>query len=148
MIQSIGLICKTSVNIAGMITETDALYQRDDPSSVWYFHPGIYFAFGDGLIKIGRTDYPNQRVSALRTPNGNKINQFVFIPVEVSGLRPREWEIELHNQFKEQRFVGEWFLPCGSLSVLIKELSKSADHCMTQVRKRFKDRLSVFNQSF
>ena len=60
-----------------------------------------------GLIKIGRSCRPEERIKSLETGAGQKL--------EVMAIIDGDHESELHSRFKELRVFGEWFRDDGSI---------------------------------
>lgn len=58
------------------------------------------------LVKIGRSENPDQRINAIRTSSGRSIGQ-VFVTVPFHGYRKAETRI--HKVLAVKRGVGEWF---------------------------------------
>jgi hypothetical protein len=81
----------------------DVNYPKSPLSTIGY----VYLACDDtGLVKIGVSVNPLQRLAAIETTSGRAITRR-YISHMHEGYR--ETERALHETFKEYRFVGEWF---------------------------------------
>ena len=69
-----------------------------------------------GLIKIGRSISPADRIKSLETGAGTKLNTIAIIP----GDR----EKELHGMFFDLRVFGEWFSDDGSIAEFLRTENK------------------------
>lgn len=71
----------------------------------------VYFIRGKhlGLIKIGYSKDPYQRLRELQQPNPDDLT---LLAMRVGDV---ELEHALHARFADQRQRGEWFLPCPEL---------------------------------
>jgi hypothetical protein len=77
---------------------------------------------GDGKIKIGRSKNPKARLDSMKTaiPEAAIIHQS-----RVFAKR----EYELHDLYKEKRFMGEWFdLDCDDVCDCVEFLIEAAEH--------------------
>lgn len=85
-----------------------------------------------GRIKIGATIRPHQRIRAIETSTGLEVVQLSMCgPIsDYLGLERR-----LHQHFKHQRIMGEWFTTpfeeaCAVRACLIKEFNHvRTDQC-------------------
>lgn len=78
-------------------------------SSTDYMKIGYVYLLEDlerGLVKIGKTRKPKQRLSTLRTSSGVKGGR-EFITDRINGYGSLEKRMHMH--FKDQRTQGEWF---------------------------------------
>jgi len=64
----------------------------------------VYFVSGGGLVKIGCSENPLERIRALKTGSSDKLRLIGVIP----GGRKKERE--LHARFIDKKDHGEWFL--------------------------------------
>jgi hypothetical protein len=71
----------------------------------------VYFAQGDGLVKIGASSSVTRRVASLRA---------TLLATEPGGFGR---EHELHERFAGDRVAGEWFRPSDALLAHIRALS-------------------------
>jgi len=80
----------------------------------------IYFIQenGNGNIKVGMADKPEERLATLQLANPNSLK----LLYQEEGTRDRE--LELHEQFKEERTRGEWFKPDKILEYIQDEREK------------------------
>lgn len=69
-----------------------------------------------GLIKIGRSISPGQRVRTLSTASGDNLETLLLIPFDMEG--------ELHKKFAEIRGVGEWFEDDGRIAEWIEQYKR------------------------
>lgn len=89
-----------------------SLYEEPDRKTPDPARPAfVYFlvSASTGLIKIGVTDLPRQRIGALRTQNADRLFLLGTIRCE------RAYERELHRRFAKSRRHGEWFAPSVGL---------------------------------
>ena len=71
--------------------------------------PCVYFIQdGEGHIKIGMTDNIQQRIVALKQATKKDLRVFAKIDTP-SRFKAAQLEKELHEQFKESNYQGEWF---------------------------------------
>lgn len=71
--------------------------------------PCIYFIRdGEGHIKIGMTEDIKKRMRALAYSTGKELTLYAKIDTP-SRFKAAQLEKELHEQFKESNYQGEWF---------------------------------------
>ena len=64
----------------------------------------VYFVQdGHGNVKIGHTNYPDQRVAAMQPSNATKLQ---MIRVVDGCVYMEGW---MHRRFSHARLIGEWF---------------------------------------
>ncbi|HEY9368353.1 GIY-YIG nuclease family protein [Streptomyces sp.] len=77
----------------------------------------VYFIQADnGLIKIGVSDSPKNRLRTLQTMSPVALRLVLVLPG-----RGARGESELHARFAEHRSHGEWFHPAPELISFIQE---------------------------
>jgi DNA-binding XRE family transcriptional regulator len=81
----------------------------------------IYFIESAGRIKIGFSEKPTLRLSKIMSDSPFPA---LLIGVMDGGLAE---ERELHAQFAQDRFHGEWFMKTSSLSMFINQNSRPPD---------------------
>jgi hypothetical protein len=77
--------------------------------------PYVYFIQGAGLIKIGVSLYPQERLEALCL--------WSPVPLKLLAIVPGGYKLEtkLHKMFAAFRVHGEWFYPTRDLIAIIEE---------------------------
>jgi predicted GIY-YIG superfamily endonuclease len=65
----------------------------------------VYFILNenDGLVKIGYSKSPLNRLKQLQTSNGNKLKLIYYV------LGDKNVEYAMHLRFKDFKVSGEWF---------------------------------------
>lgn len=94
-------------------------------------HPHIYVVQRQWWVKIGATNNLRRRINELSRPAWR---QHVLYPPSMDWTEPLTTlaviigggyiEHDLHQRFKEQHVVGEWFLPTGNMTEWLEEVSK------------------------
>lgn len=82
----------------------------------------VYFVRkNDGIIKIGFTKNIPERMKSLEASSGSKIELLTTID---GGIKE---ESMIHDIFKEDRLIGEWFRPSEKLISYIASLAAAND---------------------
>jgi hypothetical protein len=68
-----------------------------------FLRSGVYFVFGAGLVKIGRSTCIGDRIQELRCGSPVELHLLLVLPGDA------ETERELHDRFAHLRRHGEWF---------------------------------------
>jgi hypothetical protein len=79
----------------------------------------------DGLIKIGSSMRPAERVKQLRTGAGEDLELLGHMDGTTAAER------QLHTRFAGERKHGEWFEPCDELMGLISSIRKNQGRMTT-----------------
>lgn len=109
-----------SFHIDGMVEQHRAEQATRDSATVYFIRAGH-------RIKIGVSQDPKRRLSAIRTggsaarPIGLDTSNARLIATEPGG--PQR-ERELHRQFAHVRETGEWFRSCPELTSYINSLQE------------------------
>lgn len=64
-----------------------------------------FIAADNGLIKIGSSQNPFERLRQLRTGSASRLQMITAVPAAEAT------ELALHKRFREHRSHGEWFHP-------------------------------------
>lgn len=99
-----------------------------------------------GLIKIGISKNPEDRITQLATGNGSrlKLKGQLKCPSPVSG---RDIELKLHKVFKYSSTRGEWFSHSAPLRQLIQEINSglSWEYVVPRAYELTKDKRIRYN---
>ena len=90
---------------------------KKSPSFVYFIQEG-----SEGLIKIGKSSSPKDRIRNLKTGNtsGFKFNFLGMIDGDIST------ESRIHKKFSDIRVTGEWFSPTNELTSFIRKVVSKA----------------------
>lgn len=70
-----------------------------------------------GLLKIGRSSSPYQRIKSLETGSGRELTICALIKGDIEQC--------LHRRFASLRVFGEWFMDDGSIANFISQEAQS-----------------------
>jgi predicted GIY-YIG superfamily endonuclease len=104
----------------------------------------VYIMCAGGYAKIGVARNPQRRLETMQTGNPYVIKILALFPLN-SRAEAFAYESELHNRFREYRYIGEWF-HMGGINNAMKEMNRIAEKTGVQMDKKELSKL-VFDKA-
>lgn len=90
----------------------------ENPKPVSFVY--IYLDLDAKLVKIGKSDNPNKRVSSYKSSSGNLGRLYAILECALEEVQ--ETEQEIHDQLEEYNTHGEWYkVPPDVMTAILKK---------------------------